>query len=371
MSTTNPIFVEAYKQIRNGQLKAARQKLREAIKTNPHSERAWLLMSMAVTEATQQQECLRRVLSLNPQHAEAQQRLAKLQPAVEIQPPTTLIETPTPPAENVTEPETASTEDTSQLESEGQNGMAEAEPVLGEAPALTAEVTVEATPHPEPPIEPSQLEAWTAEPEGLPEWLIAQSLFDETVPDVEPMIETELEDEEAEKEFEPEVEAAETISAEPVADEIATSTEETPPPAPAEETAPEATPAPRAKRRRARRLHTDYLVAHQTQAEEELPAWLTDETEVVTRSTPSQPPNPPPATVAPSPPAAPPAASFEPAPIRIQPVRPTAVEREPARPYYGGGYSQGDTPIWALPLVLLLLSIAVIGILAFLIYLVL
>jgi len=392
-STTNPIFIEAYKHIRNGQLKAARQKLREAIKTNPYSERAWLLMSMAVTDTAQQQECLQRVLSLNPQHAEAQQRLAKLQPTPEAQPPITKAEAeigepnsltatvtqaealgaPSAEETHLTDVESKMIAETSALEAEPevevmatpkQSGGANAEAVLEES-TLTAEAAVEATPSPEP-------ETWTAEPTGLPEWLMAQSMVDATLPDIEPSHEADFEDEDEGEEEELEAKA---ISPKQglEAPEPTPSSEEAAPPASAEASKPETapTPAPRAKRRRARRLHTDYLQSHPAPTpEEELPAWLADEAETATRSAPDHPLHPP-TTVAPSAPVTPPVASLEPAPIRVQPTRPAVIEKEPAQPYYSGSYLQGDAPSWALPLMIFLLSLAVIGLLAFLIYLIL
>lgn len=409
MSTTDPILVEAYKFIRGGQFKAARQNLRQAIKNNPNSQRAWLLMSMAVTDAAQQQECLRRVLSLNPNNAEAQQRLAQLQPAATIAPESTQTENleasasePQPEieaqpsvveeiVETIEEPLTEAIapqpEPEPEIEPEGvavpvESGVAEAEPVLEAVAEPAAEVAppVEEASAVEPPAETTSAESWSSEPRGLPEWLVAQSLIDETLPDVEPVAEEEYEEDDDELEREADVEVAEAINVEsaPTAEAITADTTKATPPASSEEAAAEPTPAPRAKRRRARRLHTDYLRAHQTQAEDDLPAWLKEEAEMSTHPPVAAKPTVTPvatavATPIAPPPVATPPARLEPAPIRVQPPRVPAApaEKEPVLPYYSNNYAQGDVPSWALPVLLILLTLVVMGLVALMIYMVL
>lgn len=413
MSTTDPILVEAYKFIRGGQFKAARQNLRQAIKNNPYSQRAWLLMSMAVTDAAQQQECLRRVLSLNPNNTEAQQRLAQLQPVETIAPeppqtesleysasepqleievqPTVVEEVVETIEESPTEAIAPQTELEPEIETEVvaapvESGGVEVEPVLEAVAEPAAEVapTVEEASTIELPAETTSAESWSSEPQGLPEWLVAQSLIDETLPDVELVTEQE-EYEEDDDEPESEAEVAEAISVESA---LTAGTAEITPLTSSEEAAAEpTTPAPRAKRRRARRLHTDYLRAHQTQAEDDLPAWLKEEAEMSTHPPVAAKPMVVPVETSPSAPVAPavappialtpvappPAARLEPAPIRVQPPRipATPAEKEPMRPYYSNNYAQGDVPSWALPVLLILLTLVVMGLVALMIYMVL
>ncbi|MGQ0600903.1 MAG: tetratricopeptide repeat protein [Anaerolineales bacterium] len=82
MSTTNnDVLLQAYTQIKAGNLPDARTLLGKFIRNNPNSERAWLLMSLAVAEPAQQRDCLQRVLLINPFNADAQSRLAQLNTA--------------------------------------------------------------------------------------------------------------------------------------------------------------------------------------------------------------------------------------------------------------------------------------------------
>lgn len=82
MSTTNTdVLLQAYTQIKAGNLPNARTLLSKFIRHNPNSERAWLLMSLTVAEPAQQRDCLQRVLLINPFNADAQSRLAQLNTA--------------------------------------------------------------------------------------------------------------------------------------------------------------------------------------------------------------------------------------------------------------------------------------------------
>jgi hypothetical protein len=79
-----------------GKPQLARPLLIEAVKQQPHSEEAWLLLSQAVTEQRQKIDCLQRVLRINPGNVEAQTRLRLLlSPPEERAAP---IVTPPPPA---------------------------------------------------------------------------------------------------------------------------------------------------------------------------------------------------------------------------------------------------------------------------------
>jgi peroxiredoxin len=72
--------------LHDGNMLQARLLLVEFIKTNPRSDRAWWLLSFAVENVSQQIDCLKRVLQLNPAHAEARERLAKLKKTSSLPP---------------------------------------------------------------------------------------------------------------------------------------------------------------------------------------------------------------------------------------------------------------------------------------------
>jgi hypothetical protein len=80
-TTTTDALLQAYTHIKAGDLPGARTLLSKFIRNNPNSERAWLLMSLAVAEPAQQRDCLQRVLLINPFNADAQARLAQLNTA--------------------------------------------------------------------------------------------------------------------------------------------------------------------------------------------------------------------------------------------------------------------------------------------------
>jgi hypothetical protein len=73
----------AREEIRKRNKTAARTLLAQVIQHNPRSEVGWLLLSAAVDDPAQEQECLRRVVAINPANETAQQRLACLTRAVQ------------------------------------------------------------------------------------------------------------------------------------------------------------------------------------------------------------------------------------------------------------------------------------------------
>src|SRR3972149_8224123 len=64
--------------IRSGRPEEARPILARLIQASPHSEDAWLLLSMTVKDRQKQMDCLRQVLRINPDHHLAKSRLARL-----------------------------------------------------------------------------------------------------------------------------------------------------------------------------------------------------------------------------------------------------------------------------------------------------
>jgi hypothetical protein len=69
------VLDEAEKHLEEGRQNEARSLLAGYLKKEPRSERAWWLMSFAVTEQNQKVDCLNRVLALNPTHEDARSRL--------------------------------------------------------------------------------------------------------------------------------------------------------------------------------------------------------------------------------------------------------------------------------------------------------
>lgn len=63
---------------RAGELRAAQQLLTDVLKDDPEQEQAWFLLSHLVEAPQKQQAYLGKVLSINPTHEQARQRLALL-----------------------------------------------------------------------------------------------------------------------------------------------------------------------------------------------------------------------------------------------------------------------------------------------------
>lgn len=76
MSETRALYL-AREAIRQGDKGTARRFLVRAVRTNPHSETAWLMLSVIVDDPAKEQECLERVLEINPHNEVAQRHLAK------------------------------------------------------------------------------------------------------------------------------------------------------------------------------------------------------------------------------------------------------------------------------------------------------
>jgi hypothetical protein len=75
---TTEKLVRAYQSIRAGNLPLARSIIKEVLQASPGSERAWLMMSLAVEDPQQQADCLQRVLRLNPNNPTALARLTAI-----------------------------------------------------------------------------------------------------------------------------------------------------------------------------------------------------------------------------------------------------------------------------------------------------
>lgn len=82
---TTDKLVRAYECIRCGDLPLARSLIKEVIQASPGSERAWLMLSLAVENPQHQADCLQRVLRLNPNNPTALARLTEITGAITAQ----------------------------------------------------------------------------------------------------------------------------------------------------------------------------------------------------------------------------------------------------------------------------------------------
>lgn len=74
---------QAITSIKAGDRQTGQQLLTEVLKADPGNETAWLWMSALVT-GEKRRLCLEKVLSINPNHAQARAQLAKLSPSVPV-----------------------------------------------------------------------------------------------------------------------------------------------------------------------------------------------------------------------------------------------------------------------------------------------
>jgi hypothetical protein len=80
---TNPLQ-QAAAYLRAGRRAEARGILAQYVRQNPNSENGWLMLGLALEEPKQQIDCLNIVLRINPNNAEARERIAQLtRPAAE------------------------------------------------------------------------------------------------------------------------------------------------------------------------------------------------------------------------------------------------------------------------------------------------
>lgn len=78
----NPLSSDPLRQaeqaIHDGKIQEARAMLIDYIKRDPNYDRAWWLLTFTLTDLSQQVDCLKRVLNLNPAHSQAREWLANL-----------------------------------------------------------------------------------------------------------------------------------------------------------------------------------------------------------------------------------------------------------------------------------------------------
>ncbi len=77
----SPELIEAFGLIKGGQPAAAAQVLTHYISQHPRDADAWWLMAHTVSQPDKVEQCLQNVLKINPQHVQAQVKLAKLNEA--------------------------------------------------------------------------------------------------------------------------------------------------------------------------------------------------------------------------------------------------------------------------------------------------
>jgi hypothetical protein len=82
--------------IARGDRETARQLLAQALREQPNSEMAWMMMSTLVDQPDRKRDCLERVLRINPRNDAARERLAELE-APEVQAEIEPVPLPEPP----------------------------------------------------------------------------------------------------------------------------------------------------------------------------------------------------------------------------------------------------------------------------------
>jgi Tol biopolymer transport system component len=75
------ILEKAIKAIQSGDRATGQRLLRQILQANPRNETAWLWLSLILDDPAKKRDCLERVLILNPDHRQARQALAQLEPA--------------------------------------------------------------------------------------------------------------------------------------------------------------------------------------------------------------------------------------------------------------------------------------------------
>jgi hypothetical protein len=98
MADENDVVRQAADLIRAGRREEARPILARHLQANRDSADSWMLMSMCVSDRQRQIECLRQVLRLQPDHALAQSRLAKLTSTTETVGTWSVVPEPPKPA---------------------------------------------------------------------------------------------------------------------------------------------------------------------------------------------------------------------------------------------------------------------------------
>lgn len=86
------LLSDGFAALRAGERERAFRLLAQAVRRDPNSERAWLLLAGALTDVAQQRTCLERALQINPQNEMARRGLAALTP-----PPAPAPTAPAPP----------------------------------------------------------------------------------------------------------------------------------------------------------------------------------------------------------------------------------------------------------------------------------
>lgn len=94
-SSVETLIADGYAALCAGDRERSFRLLAEAVRNDPHNERAWLVLAGAVTKTEERRACLERVLRLNPHNAAAQRGLASLAPTPS--PVSTPLPAPTPP----------------------------------------------------------------------------------------------------------------------------------------------------------------------------------------------------------------------------------------------------------------------------------
>lgn len=78
MYSEKEFLVKAWLAYQQGRKKQALEMIKRVLKANPRSDEAWFLLASVVEDKQKAVYCLRRALSINPQHKEARDRLRRL-----------------------------------------------------------------------------------------------------------------------------------------------------------------------------------------------------------------------------------------------------------------------------------------------------
>lgn len=90
--------------LQSGDRQRASSIFAQLVKQYPRSERGWYMLGMSVTAIEQQKFCFQRVLTLNPNNAEAKRRLAALSAPEPAPPPPAWVNEPEPSSKSKSEP---------------------------------------------------------------------------------------------------------------------------------------------------------------------------------------------------------------------------------------------------------------------------
>lgn len=161
----NPLLQEARAAAEAGDKAEAHRQIARVLQANPRDAEAWFLLSSLVDSPQQQATFLQKTLALSPDHAEAQQQLARLTAPPPSPEPPTPEPTPAATPDDVGEPWVSEEPTTPPA---GDLDWLTAEPTGADWPAAAPSVATW------PAEEPTQAPAWPAAETDDLSWLTAE-----------------------------------------------------------------------------------------------------------------------------------------------------------------------------------------------------